>query len=151
MRPELEEGEKQALKGAGYTKNLFYLMTCIATFNCIIRSDFNFAFGLMGYYMIKTVNIKKIERTAFTVSKTRRMARQYTILFKLLLFEKVLISFPPAALINSQKSSILEKVVTNQKSKLQKVILYILRLRFDFLIFINPNHTFPPSTFTLPQ
>ena len=88
MRPELEEGEKQALKGAGYTKNLFYLMTCIATFNCIIRSDFNFAFGLMGYYMIKTVNIKKIERTAFTVSKTRRMARQYTILFKLLLFVK---------------------------------------------------------------
>ena len=111
MRPELEEGEKQALKGAGYTKNLFYLMTCIATFNCIIRSDFNFAFGLMGYYMIKTVNIKKIERTAFTVSKTRRMARQYTILFKLLL----LISFPPTALINSQKSSILEKVVTNQE------------------------------------
>tara|TARA_B110000305_G_C18838219_1_gene358878 strand:+ start:116 stop:448 length:333 start_codon:yes stop_codon:yes gene_type:complete len=110
VRPELEEGEKQALKGAGYTKNLFYLMTCIATFNCIIRSDFNFAFGLMGYYMIKTVNIKKIERTAFTVSKTRRMARQYTILFKLLL-----ISFPPAALINSQKSSILEKVVTNQE------------------------------------
>lgn len=147
MRPELEEGEKQALKGAGYTKNLFYLMTCIATFNCIIRSDFNFAFGLMGYYMIKTVNIKKIERTAFTVSKTRRMARQYTILFKLLL----LISFPPAALINSQKSSILEKVVTNQESKLQKVILYILRLRFDFLISIHPNHTFPPSTFTLPQ
>ena len=65
---ELEEGEKQALKGANYTKNLFYLMTCIATFNCIIRSDYNFAFGLMGYYMIKTVNIKKIERTAYTVS-----------------------------------------------------------------------------------
>ena len=68
IRPELEEGEKQALKGASYTKNLFYIMTCIATFNCIIRSDFNFAFGLMGYYMIKTVNIKKIERTAYTVS-----------------------------------------------------------------------------------
>ena len=65
---ELEEGEKQAMKGANYTKNLFYLMTCIATFNCIIRSDYNFAFGLMGYYMIKTVNIKKIERTAYTVS-----------------------------------------------------------------------------------
>merc|ERR1712086_156047 len=67
IRPELEEGERQALKGADTAKNLFYIMTCIATFNCIIRSDFNFAFGLMGYYMIKTVNIKKIERTAYTL------------------------------------------------------------------------------------
>ena len=71
IRPDLnlEEGEKNAIKGSGYAKNLFYLMTCIATFNCIIRSDFNFAFGLMGYYMIKTSNIKKIERTAYTVSR----------------------------------------------------------------------------------
>ncbi len=44
-------------------------MTCIATLTCIIRSDFNFAFGLLGYYMIKTCNIKKIQRTASTVSK----------------------------------------------------------------------------------
>jgi hypothetical protein len=43
-------------------------MTCIATLTCIIRSDFNFAFGLLGYYMIKTCNIKKIQRTASTVS-----------------------------------------------------------------------------------
>ena len=71
LRPELEEGEKQALKGADYAKNLFYIMTCIACVNCIIRSDYNFAFGLMGYYMIKTANIKKIERTAYTVSKWR--------------------------------------------------------------------------------
>ena len=68
IRPQLQEGEKQALKGADISKNLFYLMTCIACFNCIIRSDYNFAFGLMGYYMIKTSNIKKIERTAYTVS-----------------------------------------------------------------------------------
>ena len=79
QRPELEEGEKQALKGAGYTKNLFYIMTCIATFNCIIRSDFNFAFGLMGYYMIKTVNIKKIERTAYTVSARTHIHRPHRV------------------------------------------------------------------------
>ena len=45
-------------------KNLYYIMTCIATFTCIIRSDYNFAFGLLGYYMIKTANPKKIQRTA---------------------------------------------------------------------------------------
>ena len=116
MRPELEEGEKQALKGAGYTKNLFYLMTCIATFNCIIRSDFNFAFGLMGYYMIKTVNIKKIERTAFTVSKTRRMARQYTILFKLLLFEKT------PHLIPTNRPHKFTKIINSRKSRYQSKI-----------------------------
>ena len=49
-------------------KNLFYIMTCIATFTCVIRSDFNFAFGLLGYYMIKTTNINKMQRTAQTVS-----------------------------------------------------------------------------------
>ena len=42
-------------------------MTCIATFTCIIRSDYNFAFGLLGYYMIKTANPKKIARTAQTM------------------------------------------------------------------------------------
>ena len=50
------------------TKNLFFAMTCVATFTCVIRSDFNFAFGLLGYYMIKTANPKKIERAASTVS-----------------------------------------------------------------------------------
>ena len=48
-------------------KNLYYLMTCIATFTCIIRSDYNFAFGLLGYYMIKTAQPKKISRTASTM------------------------------------------------------------------------------------
>ena len=43
-------------------KNLFFAMTCIATFTCIIRSDYNFAFGLLGYYMIKTANSKKMLR-----------------------------------------------------------------------------------------
>ena len=49
-------------------KDLFFAMTCISCLTCVIRSDFNFAFGLMGYYMVKTSNIKKIERTAYTVS-----------------------------------------------------------------------------------
>ena len=42
-------------------------MTCLATLNCVIRSDFNFVFGLLGYYMIKTTNIKKMQRTAQTL------------------------------------------------------------------------------------
>ena len=48
-------------------KELYFIMTCIATFTCIIRSDYNFAFGLLGYYMIKTANPKKISRTASTM------------------------------------------------------------------------------------
>ena len=49
-------------------KNLFFLMTCVAACTCIIRADFNFAFGLLGYYMIKTTNPKKMDRAASTVS-----------------------------------------------------------------------------------
>ena len=81
LRPELEENEKAALKGADYAKNLFYIMTLIACFNCIIRSDYNFAFGLMGYYMIKNANIKKITRTAYTVSKLNGIYFYFTFLF----------------------------------------------------------------------
>ena len=35
-------------------ENLFYTITIVSTFNCIVRSDYNFAFGLLCYYMIKT-------------------------------------------------------------------------------------------------
>ncbi len=35
-------------------ENLFYGITIVSTFTCIIRSDYNFAFGLLCYYMIKT-------------------------------------------------------------------------------------------------
>ena len=35
-------------------ENLFYAITVIATFTCIIRSDYNFAFGLLCYYMMKS-------------------------------------------------------------------------------------------------
>ena len=35
-------------------ENLFYTITIVSTFTCVIRSDYNFAFGLLCYYMIKT-------------------------------------------------------------------------------------------------
>ena len=37
-----------------FTENLFYGITIISTFTCLIRPDWNFAFGLLCYYMIKT-------------------------------------------------------------------------------------------------
>ncbi len=35
-------------------ENLFYTITIVSTFNCIVRSDYNFAFGLLCYYMMRT-------------------------------------------------------------------------------------------------
>jgi hypothetical protein len=35
-------------------ENLFYTITIVSTFTCIVRADYNFAFGLLCYYMIKT-------------------------------------------------------------------------------------------------
>lgn len=35
-------------------ENLFYSITLVSTFTCIVRSDYNFAFGLLCYYMLKT-------------------------------------------------------------------------------------------------
>ena len=63
MNEEIKSGSPRNI-----VKNLYFLMTCVATFTCIIRSDFNFAFGLLGYYMIKSANEKKLQRTANTVS-----------------------------------------------------------------------------------
>jgi hypothetical protein len=37
-------------------ENLFFLITVISTFNCIVRSDYNFAFGLLSFYMIRTAS-----------------------------------------------------------------------------------------------
>lgn len=42
------------MEGTKIIENLFYSITVISTFTCIIRSDYNFAFGLLCYYMIKT-------------------------------------------------------------------------------------------------
>ena len=35
-------------------KYLYFLMTCIGCLTSVVRSDYNFAFGLLGYYMIKS-------------------------------------------------------------------------------------------------
>ncbi len=35
-------------------ENIFYGITIVSTFTCIVRADYNFAFGLLCYYMIKT-------------------------------------------------------------------------------------------------
>ena len=47
-------------------ENLFYGLTIVSTFTCIQRSDYNFAFGLLCYYMVKTS--KDIVKTAKPVS-----------------------------------------------------------------------------------
>ena len=64
----MQINEFQKAQPIDQVKNLYFTMTCIATFTCIIRSDFNFAFGLLGYYMIKTANPMKIQRPVTTVS-----------------------------------------------------------------------------------
>ena len=35
-------------------ENIFYGMTIVSSFTCLKRPDWNFAFGLMCYYMMKT-------------------------------------------------------------------------------------------------
>ena len=57
---------------AKVVENLFFAVTCIAIFNCIIRSDYNFAVGLLCYYMIKSAGEKEVgeqmKKTCRTVS-----------------------------------------------------------------------------------
>ena len=40
-------------------ENTFYVMTLVSAFTCIKRPDWNFAFGLMSYYMMKTSGEKQ--------------------------------------------------------------------------------------------
>ena len=42
------------MEGTKILENLFYGITIVSTFTCVIRSDYNFAFGLLCYYMIKS-------------------------------------------------------------------------------------------------
>lgn len=42
------------MEGTKILENLFYGITIVSTFTCVIRSDYNFAFGLLCYYMMKT-------------------------------------------------------------------------------------------------
>lgn len=36
----------------------FYGVTFVSVFTCIVRSDYNFALGLLCYYMIKNIDQK---------------------------------------------------------------------------------------------
>ena len=55
------------LKPVPLLENLFFSVVCISIFTCLVRSDYNFAIGLLCYYMIKNAN-EKIPRIASTVS-----------------------------------------------------------------------------------
>jgi hypothetical protein len=47
------------VNGKGIVENIFFTVTCISVFTCVIRSDYNFAMGLLSYYMIKNIDSKK--------------------------------------------------------------------------------------------
>ena len=57
------------MSGPAVLENLFFGVTCVSCFTCIVRSDYNFAMGLLCYYMIKNAadNITKVARTVSTI------------------------------------------------------------------------------------
>ena len=63
------------MNGAKIVENIFFGVTCVSVFTCIIRSDYNFAMGLLSYYMIKNIGNKQgqgneVSKIARTVSNT---------------------------------------------------------------------------------
>lgn len=59
------------MDGPKIVENIFFTVTCISVFTCVIRSDYNFAMGLLSYYMIKNVHTKvgsEVAKVARTVS-----------------------------------------------------------------------------------
>ena len=58
-----------AFDGKKIVENLFFAVTCISCFTCIIRSDYNFATGFLCYYMIKNSQVSKISNTTKSVSQ----------------------------------------------------------------------------------
>ena len=56
------------LEGPKIVENLFFAVTCISIFTCTIRADYNFAMGLLCYYLIKNANGTKVRDAAKTVS-----------------------------------------------------------------------------------
>ena len=66
------------LEGPKIVENLFFAVTCISIFACTIRSDYNFAMGLLCYYLIKNARGSKLKDTALVVSyfvNSRRIFR----------------------------------------------------------------------------
>ena len=63
------------MNGAKIVENIFFTVTCVSVFTCIIRSDYNFAMGLLSYYMIKNIGQNKasaeVSKIARTVSTLR--------------------------------------------------------------------------------
>ena len=63
------------MNGPKIVENIFFTVTCLSVFTCVIRSDYNFAMGLLCYYMIKNINskqgneISKVARTVSTLNK----------------------------------------------------------------------------------
>ena len=53
--------------GKQHVENLFFAVVCISVFTCLVRSDYNFAIGLLCYYMIKNAR-DKLDRVSTTVS-----------------------------------------------------------------------------------
>ena len=51
----IEIEKKIVMNGAKIVENIFFTVTCVSVFTCIVRSDYNFAMGLLSYYMIKNI------------------------------------------------------------------------------------------------
>ena len=47
-----------AIEGNKVVENLFFAVTIISVFTCVVRSDYNFAMGFLCYYMIKNASQK---------------------------------------------------------------------------------------------
>ena len=60
------------MDGKKIAENLFFAVTCVSIFTCVVRSDYNFAIGLLCYYMVKNAN-EKMGRIAKTVSHFRQL------------------------------------------------------------------------------
>jgi len=80
---ELIKIKLKMLEGPKIVENLFFAVTCISIFTCTIRSDYNFAMGLLCYYLIKNAR-DKIRDTALTVSYSLII-----IIYSVDLFERI--------------------------------------------------------------
>ena len=67
------------MEGPKIVENIFFTVTCVSVFTCIIRSDYNFAMGLLCYYMIKNAS-DKIGKIAGTVSQLS-LAKWHTLIY----------------------------------------------------------------------
>lgn len=55
-------------EGPKICENIFFAVTIISIFTCTIRSDYNFAMGLLCYYLIKNAAHTKMKDASKTVS-----------------------------------------------------------------------------------